>query len=403
MSDSGSGDARRRWIILGVVYLCILSFAIVLQSVPPILNILIDEMRLSHAQGGLLMSLFALPGVAVSIPAGMLADRYGVKVIGIVSFVLVIAGVVVFATAQSFAMLSAGRIVSGMGAMTLMVVAPQLLAHSFRGRELGTAMGVFNTGMPLGTILSLNLLSMLAESMGWRFSIWLTAYLCLGALVLFGVYLMFLAPAHRKGEHGPASSAGLFQSIRQAGTAVWLVGVAWMLFNAAVISLFTFTPDFLEGSGFSAASAGFLTSLVMWPALVLSPAVGYIIDRVGRKLVIIGCAGVTLAAIVVLIPQATGWMLGLMLLIGIVQAFVPAPVFALIPDVVSPALLGLGYGIVSTCLNLGIVVGPAVAGLTKDASGSYQASYALMAGFALLIALAASVLGLRQRARSRVL
>jgi len=43
-----------------------------------------------------------------------------------------------------------------------------------------------------------------------------------------------------------------------------------------------------------------------------------------------------------------------------------------------------------------MVVGPAVVGLMKDVTGSYQAGYALMSGFALLIALAMFILA-RQR------
>lgn len=394
--DASSTEAGRRWVILGVVYLCILAFAITLQSVPPILSLVMDELGLSHAQGGLLMSLFALPGVVVSIPAGMLADRYGQKMIGIVSFGLMIAGAAIFASGGSLPVLGLGRAVSGAGAMTLMVVAPQLLAQWFRGREMGIAMGVFNTGMPLGTILSLNLLSLLGESLGWRASVWLSAGLCFVALVLFA---LFFAPAPRRSRQTSPPSEGLFRGIRQAGTAIWFVGAAWMLFNAAIISLFTFTPDFLKTAGFSAASAGFLTSMVMAPALLLSPVVGYVIDKVDRKRAIIALAGVALAVLVVLIPQATGWMVGLMLLIGIAQALVPAPIFALAPEVTRPAMLGLGYGIVSTCLNMGIVAGPAAAGLTKDVTGSYQASYALMSGFSLLIALVVVILGLR---RSRI-
>ena len=73
--------------------------------------------------------------------------------------------------------------------------------------------------------------------------------------------------------------------------------------------------------------------------------------------------------------------------IGVAQAMVPPPIFALTPEVISPERLGLGFGIISTCLNLGIVVGPAAAGLLKDVTGSYQASYALMSGFALMITL----------------
>lgn len=386
-------EARRRWVILGVAYLFILAFTITLQSVPPVLSLIMAEFNLSHAQGGLLMSLFALPGVFISIPIGMLADRYSQKTIGIVSFILIIVGIAIFASGSSLPILVLGRAVSGAGAITLMVLAPQLLAQWFAGREMGVAMGVFSTGLPLGTILSLNFLSLLGESLGWRASIWVSAGLPLVALVAF---VVLFAPAPRGSQRTSPQPEGLFRSIRLAGRPIWIVGVAWMLFNAAVISLFTFTPDFLKTIGFSIASAGFVTSAVMWPALVLAPVVGYVIDKIDRKRAIIAIGGLSLAILVMLVPTAIGWMLGLMLLIGIVQTLVPAPIFALAPEVTSPERLGLGFGIISTCLNLGIVVGPAVAGLIRDVTGSYQASYTLMAGFAFLVTLTILILRRRQ-------
>ena len=172
-----------------------------------------------------------------------------------------------------------------------------------------------------------------------------------------------------------------------------------MLFNAAIISFFTFTPDLLNAAGFSVSSAGFLTSIVMWPALVFSPIIGYIIDKFDHKRAIIALGGLALAILIVWIPTAMNWILGLMLLIGVAQALVPAPIFALPPEVTSPERLGLGFGIISVCLSLGMVVGPAVVGLLKDVTGSYQASYALMSGFALLIVL---VMFLLSRTQSQI-
>ncbi len=383
-ANDGATDiaARQRWGILGIAYLLILAFTFTLQLVPPVLSLVMAELRLSHAQGGLLMSLFALPGVIVSIPAGMLIDRYGQKAIGIVSFIFMIAGTAIFASGSSFPILALGRVISGMGAITLVVLAPQLLAQWFAGREMGIAMGVFNTGLPLGTILSLNFLSILGESLGWRASAWLSAGLPLVALVIFA---WLFASTPRRSEKTPPQSEGFFRSIRLAGTSIWIVGIAWGLFNAAVFALFTFTPDFLKVSGLSITSAGFVTSAVMWPALALAPLVGYIIDKIDRKRTIIVIGSLALTIFIALIPTAIGWILALMLLIGVAQTLVPTPIFALLPEVTSPERLGLGFGIISTCLNIGLVVGPAAVGLIRDVTGSYQTSYALMAGFAFLV------------------
>ncbi len=394
-SDSNTvTDSGNRWAILGVIYICMLAFALVLQSLPPILTLVMTELELSHTQGGLLMSWFALPGIIVSIPAGMLVDRYSQKAIGSIALLLMIVGSAIFASAHSMFVLSLGRMVAGAGAMTLLVVAPQLLAQWFAGRELGIAMGVFSTAMPLGTILSLGLLSMVGQSLGWRVSVWVSAGL---ALLALGVFALLFAPAQRSGERISAPSEPLYQSIRSTGTPIWLVGAAWLLFNAAVISLFTFTPDMLKAAGFSIGSAGFITSAVMWPALVLSPVIGYIIHRIGRKRTSIAAGGAMMAILLLWVPSATHWVLLLLLIMGIAQAMVPAPIFALTPDITKPERLGLAFGIVSTCLNLGIVVGPFVVGLAKDLTGSYRTSYVLMSGFALMITVSMIVLGLRER------
>jgi LPXTG-motif cell wall-anchored protein len=387
-------EAKRRWVILGVATLSCLAFAITMQSVPPILSLVMAEFQLTYAQGGLLMSLFALPGIAISIPAGMLADRYGQKTIGIICFVLMIAGTAIFASGNSLPVLVLGRVVAGAGALTMLVLAPQLLAQWFAGREMGIAMGVLNTALPIGTILSLNFLSLLGENMGWRASAWISAAVPLIALVIF---IFLFAPAPGTSQISRSKGESFLQSVRLTGISIWILGIAWLLFNAAVISMFTFTPEFLQSAGLTIASAGFVTSALMWPSIVLGPVVGYVIDRIDRKRSIIAIGGLALAIFIVMIPTATSWILALMIIVGIAQILIPTPIFAVIPEVTSPERLGLGFGIFNTCLNLGIVAGPVAVGAVRDVTGSYQASYALMAGFALLIILAMVVLRRRQK------
>jgi len=53
---------------------------------------------------------------------------------------------------------------------------------------------------------------------------------------------------------------------------------------------------------------------------------------------------------------------------------------------------GLGYGILASMLNLGVLFGPAVGGIMRDATGNYLASF-IMAGIG-----AACVLLLRRPA-----
>jgi predicted MFS family arabinose efflux permease len=387
-------EAKRRWAILVVATLSCLAFGTTMQSVPPILSLVMDEFQLTYAQGGLLMSLFALPGIALSIPAGMLADRYGQKTMSIICFALMIAGTAIFASGNSLPVLILGRVVAGAGALTILVLAPQLLAQWFAGREMGTAMGILNTALPIGTILSLNFLSLLGDNLGWRASAWISAAVPLIALVVF---IFLFAPAPGTSQSTRPKDESLLQSIRLTGKLIWILGIAWLLFNAAVTSMFTFTPEFLQSTGLTIVSAGFVTSALMWPSIVLSPVIGLVIDRIDHKRLIIAIGGLASAIFMVMIPTATSWILALMIIVGVSQVLIPAPIFALIPEVTSPKRLGLSFGIFNTCLNLGIVAGPVAVGAVRDVTGSYQASYALMAGFAILIILIMVVLRRRPK------
>ena len=239
---------------------------------------------------------------------------------------------------------------------------------------------------------------MAGESWGWRATIWLSAGIPLLGLVLFA---LFFAPAPGGGQkisgRQTGQPEGLLKGLKLVGVPIWIVGAAWMLFNCCMIALFAFTPDFLQTTGVSITSSGFVTSAVMWTGLVVSPLVGYMIDKLDHKLAIIAISSIVLAALVLLVPTLTGWILAIMLIIGVVQTMMPAPIFALPPDVTSPKRLGLSFGILSFFLSLGIVVGPAVAGLVRDITGSYLASYVLMAVFSLLVALSMLVLGRMQK------
>lgn len=54
--------------------------------------------------------------------------------------------------------------------------------------------------------------------------------------------------------------------------------------------------------------------------------------------------------------------------------------------------MGLGYGILSTCLNVGVLIGPYLVGVSYDATLNYGFGVNLMAGFSLVTGIVAIVL-----------
>lgn len=320
------------------------------------------------------MSLFALPGIFVAVPGGIVADRFGMKKVGVVSLILMIVGTFAVGISNDFLFMCVGRIVSGIGALTLAVVLPQLLSRWFIGKELGVGMGIFNTAMPLGTIISFNALSILGKNLGWQTPVFLTTIACTFALLMF-LWLFREPPFEIK-----KIKSNVFEDITKLRFPMWLVGIAWMWFNAAFISFITFASDFLVAKGYEMSFAGFLSSIIMMGSLILSPIIGYLVYRFGKEEVFIGVGGVVLASLIFFVPTSS-FVVPLFILMAIFVAFVPAPIFSLPSKIVEPKNLGLGFGILTACSNVGVLAGPYFAGLAKDFTGEYNLSFYLMGLF----------------------
>ncbi|MCS7114906.1 MAG: MFS transporter [Nitrososphaerota archaeon] len=370
-----------RWTILGLVYMCQFSFALVFQSVPPILRLIVDEFKITQAQAGLLMSLFALPGILLSIPGGMICDRFGAKNLGFASLSLMILGTSVMGLSNSFALIAFARAVSGIGGALMAVILPQLISRWFMHRELGTAMGVFNTAMPLGTITSFNVLSIVGATWGWRTSIFLTTVMSIGAFLIFLSLFRDPEPQPRRLQTSALST------LLKIGKPIWLVGLTWLLFNASSISFLTFAPAIFMIKGYEITSASSLTSIVMMGPLFLSPFIGYFAKKFEREELFILVGGLSLAVLTFSFSIINLPIL-IIVLIALFTALVPSPVFSLPSKVVKPENLGLAFGITTTCSNMGILIGPYLAGLAKDLTGEYIHSLYLMSTFNMLQAMA---------------
>ena len=110
-----------RWLILGLVWFSVFTFATLFQSIPPILGLLVSAFQISYAQAGGLMSLFMLPAVLLSIPSGLLVDRHGPRLVGSISLLTMALGTMISALGSSYLVLGLGRLVTGIGAVFTIV------------------------------------------------------------------------------------------------------------------------------------------------------------------------------------------------------------------------------------------------------------------------------------------
>ncbi len=359
---------------------CILAFAVVFQSIPPILGSLIDALHISHAQAGGLMSLFLLPAIFLALPGGVLVDRYGARIVGGASLVVMVLGTATVALGGSYWVLALGRLVAGVGATVLMVVTPKVITSWFYDREIGLSMGVFNTAMPLGTILSLNFMGVIAFQLGWQAPIWVSFAISIVVLCLF----LVLYRTREADRQVKVERRALLTVLKEAGWGIWWVGLAWALFNAALISFFTYAPDYFVTQGEDIARAGLLASFPMWGSIILAPIAGMLIDRIGRKwlFVTVGCGGI--AILLYLMPGFTAHAAIFAISTGVFVAILAPAIFSLPAELLPEPVMGFGFGVVTTALGIGVSLGPYIVGSLRDATGDYLWSFVAMATFAAL-------------------
>jgi len=368
-----------RWVILIIVYLSILAFTLIFQSIPPILPFILSDLHLTYAQSGLLMSLFALPGIFVSLLGGFLSDRYGMRPLGTGCFLLMIGGTLLVGLGINLQILGLGRIIAGIGGLTLSVFLPKLLSQWFKERELGLAMGIFNTGLPLGSVICFGLFGKMGDLWGWRVPILLTGIYLLITFILF-LILYRLPPSQDIEEDKPLN---IYKSLKEMGWPIWWVGFSWLWFNAAFTSFATFAPNLFLQKDYTIEQSGFLIGIPLLGSLLFSAPIGYLVDRFKRLEWFIGMGAIALAILALFFNFSSSFLL-LVILMGIFSAMIPAPIYSLPPEILKSENVGLGFGVISTCSSIGLFAAPYLVGKATDLTGSYSWSFIFISLFPFL-------------------
>ena len=367
-------------MILVIVFLSILAFALIFQSIPPILPLIISELHLTYAQSGLLMSLFALPGVFISLLGGFLSDHYKMRPLGTSCFLLMIGGTMMVGFGMDLQILWLGRFIAGIGAFTLSVFLPKLLSQWFKNNELGFAMGIFNTGVPLGSIICFGLFGKIGTLWGWRLPILLIGIYLLITTILFITFYK-LPFSTNIINHKPL---GIWKSLKEMGSPLWWVALSWLWFNAGFISFATFAPNLFLEKGYTIEQSGLLIGVPLLGSLLLSAPTGYLVDRFRHQEWLIGIGGLALSILTLLFNFSSSFLL-IVVLMGIFSAMIPATVYSLPPEMLKIGNVGLGFGVISTCSSIGIFAAPYLVGKAKDLTGAYHWTFILISFFFFLV------------------
>ena len=113
---------QSRWFMLAILFMARFALGYQFQSAGSVAPFLIHDFGIDYTQVGLLVGGFLLPGIAVSLPSGLLGREFGDKLVVTCGLALMVLGGAVASFAPSFSAVLFGHLAAGVGGAILIVL-----------------------------------------------------------------------------------------------------------------------------------------------------------------------------------------------------------------------------------------------------------------------------------------
>lgn len=366
-------------------FLCIAFFGnyYVYDSIGPVADLLQKQAGFSDSQIGTLNAIYSAPNILLVLVGGIVVDRFGAgRAMCILSGVCLV-GAVVTAAADTFWTMALGRLIFGIGAESFIVATTVSVAQWFRSATLGFALGLslsFGRIGSYGADLSPTLAPSLYEQ-GWRGPLWLAAGFAVLSFVSAAIFLALERRAQARYALGEAKADRFaFADVYRFDRSFWYIVALCVTFYSVIFPFrSTFAIKYFQHAhGLALDAASLMNSHVFLAAIVATPLFGLLVDRFGRRGLLM-VLGSLLLPLVFVVLGSTQWSLWIAtVLMGISFSLVPAVLWPSVTFLVEPRRLGTAFGLMTMLQSIGLTLGNLAAGYLNDA---YRASEANPAGY----------------------
>jgi sugar porter (SP) family MFS transporter len=271
----------------------------------------------------LVVSMVLVGATIGAISGGRLADRFGRRLTLIATSLIFVAGAIICATAPSFTILVAGRVVVGLAIGLSSTTVPVYISETAPPEARGWQVSLFQLAITIGILAAYLVDYAFAESAAWR---WMLGLAVVPGAIL-GLGMIFLPESPRwlaKYAH-PEAARSVLARIRGGADieSEWhdieeslahseehgswadllhpavrpalIVGMGLAIFQqvTGINTVIYYAPTIIQASGVSSASVAILTTAGIGLVNVLMTIVAmWLIDRVGRRpLLLTGITG----------------------------------------------------------------------------------------------------------------
>ena len=372
-----------RWAVLALIMAAQTMANVGPLGIPSIAPLIREGLDLSVAQAGSFLSAYYIGPVLMSLPAGWLADRWGVRGAMILGQALIAVGLGAVALAPTFSFIVLILVLAGAGYGVLNPPTTKAGMAWFPPNQRATVVGLKQVGLPFGGALGALVMPPVALIFGWRAAVGVAAAVVgLLAILTWALYRDLPEPEPR----GPAAARPRFWAV-MANRDLWLVGVSTLIFAGVQTVFLAFLVLYLHDVAQIAlvvAAKYLVTAQVSGAAGRI--AFGLLSDRFfgGRRRIVLAIAGVgSIACALALSTVAPGsgpWRLApLAVGIGLFGVGWNGVQHTLMAELAGPRAAGTAVGLGLAISSLGVTVCPPIFGIAVEHLGGFGPAWLALA------------------------
>ncbi len=362
-------EPRYAWVVVWAAFFSLAVIFGVSYSFAAFFEAFAGEFNAQRADVSLVFGLSGLVYFVLGAGAGMLADRFGPRVVSCAGMLFITGGLALSSLADSMAVIYASY-GAGIGIGIALVYTPAIACvQPWFTQRRGLAAGLASAGIGAGTVVVPLLAAHAIEQWQWRAALRVMAV----AVLLVGLgaaMLLKRAPAGSASASGERPGTSLAETLRSRR--FWWLYLAVAAASPSMFIPFAHASASARDMGISDARAVGLVGLIGAGSLVGRFVIGALADRIGRVLTLTlmqASAGLSY-----LLWNAAGGYPALAIFalwFGLSYGGIVSLLPAICMDLFGPRAVSSIIGTLYTGAALGNLLGPVLAGAVFDRSGSY--------------------------------
>jgi predicted MFS family arabinose efflux permease len=366
----------QRWIIVGVILAAQTVANIGPLGIPAIASLIQRDLGLTLTQAGSFLSVYYIGPILMSLPAGTMADQWGIARTLILGQVVIAAGLLAVSASGSYAVLIVLMALAGFGYGMLNPTSTKAVLAWSPTRRRATVVGLKQVGLPFGGALGAALLPVLGLALGWRAAVAISAGLLL--LTALASLLVYRDPP---GLEKPAAHTAV-RTLRSVLVTrdLWLVAMSTLVFAGMQTVWMAFLVLYLQSVvGLSLLAAGRYLALAQVAGMAGRIAFGVLSDRAfgGRRRAPLVIAGLlsTLCTLGIAFTGAGSsglWLSALALAFGFAGIGWNGVQHTWMAELAGPEAAGTAVGLGLAVSSAGVTLGPLIFGRCVEAVGDYR-------------------------------